>query len=206
MTFNSYRIMRHMTRLLHVSGDTSLAKRTLRLYVQLVDKAWQATGAGVGEVDADKDRDWVETLMFGVRMFCKLASAYPGGDGIEDVREAENLIHKARLRLNQDDKDLVASVDLSEGIVQHMLAIKGMFFFLFRLFSGWSHLKTYRTRPPHSTKPSGVCPHSFRSIRRGSSYAFSVLPPRIIVHPTRSYAGHRCSPRQCRACRRRRFD
>ncbi|EEB98972.1 hypothetical protein MPER_01424, partial [Moniliophthora perniciosa FA553] len=62
LTFNSYRILRHMTRLLYVSGDTSLARRTLRLYVQVVGKAFQASGAGAS-ADADTDEKWAETLL-----------------------------------------------------------------------------------------------------------------------------------------------
>jgi hypothetical protein len=71
MTFNSFRIMRHLMRLLHVSGDTPLAKRTLKLYVQIVSKAWQADGVGgagslaEGNDNTDLNWHWVETLVAG---------------------------------------------------------------------------------------------------------------------------------------------
>ncbi|KAF9025079.1 hypothetical protein BDZ89DRAFT_1068592 [Hymenopellis radicata] len=123
MTFNSYRILRHMTRLLHVSGDINLAKRTLRLYVQVVSKAWQAGDAGVG-VDADTDQKWVETLVYGIRLLCRNASSLSGLDGIEDVREAESLIEKAHSRLDKENKVLSASLLLAEGICQSVYALK----------------------------------------------------------------------------------
>lgn len=117
-----------MTRLLYVSGDIHLAKRTLRLYVQIIGKAWQASGAGVG-ADADTDTNWVTMLVFGIRMLCKGAESLPGRDGIQDVREAGTLVGKARERLNQDDKELNAAVDLAEGVYKVSIALKGTFIF-----------------------------------------------------------------------------
>lgn len=107
-----------MTRLFYVSGDTQLARRTLRLYVQVVGKAWEAGGAGVG-VDADTDRHWVETLIQGARMLCRLT----GPSAVEDAREAGMLIEKAKTRLNMDDKELVATVYLAEGIWSSIMAL-----------------------------------------------------------------------------------
>ncbi|KAJ6524440.1 hypothetical protein DFH09DRAFT_1372181 [Mycena vulgaris] len=121
MTFNSFRILRHMTRLLHVSGDTPLAKRTLKLYVQIVGKAWQASGARFSE-DTDTNRHWVETLVAGSRMLCK--SAALDADGIEDVREAERLLAMARTRLDLDDLTLGAAVNLAEGVWNSVMALK----------------------------------------------------------------------------------
>jgi hypothetical protein len=123
-TFNSFRVLRHMTRLLYVSGDSQLAKRTLRLYVQIVGKAHQASGAGVG-ADADSDRNWVEMLVFGIRMLCKISEGLPGREGIEDVFEAQKLVEKARCRLSDDDKEMNAAVDLAEGVMKVSLALKG---------------------------------------------------------------------------------
>ncbi|KAK7039453.1 hypothetical protein R3P38DRAFT_2899579 [Favolaschia claudopus] len=121
MTFNSFRIMRHMTRLLHVSGDTALAKRTLKLYVQIVSKAWQASDCTISD-DTDSNRDWVETLVAGSRMLCKSASI--SQDGIEDAREAGRLIDLARTRLDTNHFDLVAAVDLAEGVWNSVMALK----------------------------------------------------------------------------------
>lgn len=100
-----------MTRLFYVSGDVQLARRTLRLYVQVVGKAWEAGGAGVG-VDSDSNRNWVETLTQGARMLCRLA----GSNGVNDAREAGVLVEKAKIRLDLEDKELVAKVSLAEGI------------------------------------------------------------------------------------------
>ncbi|KAF8229254.1 hypothetical protein L208DRAFT_1439479 [Tricholoma matsutake] len=128
LTFNSYRVLRHMTRLLHASGDTALAKRTLRLYIQVVGKAWQANSEMEGEM-TDTNQSWVETLVAGARMLCRSASSNPGLEGIEDVREAGTCLEKARKRLNADASDdegrrLRASVDLAEGIWVSVLALK----------------------------------------------------------------------------------
>jgi hypothetical protein len=108
-----------MTRLLYVSGDTELAKRTLRLYVQVVSKARVAGG------EADSDRHWVETLVQGARMFCRAAVASTGLGGIKDAREAHDLIAKAQERLDRQDKEQSASVDLAEGICNLTLGLKG---------------------------------------------------------------------------------
>ncbi|KAF9478780.1 TPR-like protein [Pholiota conissans] len=76
LTFNSSLILRHLTKLLHLSATSALspapynrvlAKRTLKLYIQVVGKAWEASNEGVGE-DMDTDSRWVETLVFGARM------------------------------------------------------------------------------------------------------------------------------------------
>ena len=118
-----------MTRLLYVSGDASLARRTLRLYVQVVGKAFQAGSAGAN-ADADTDRNWVETLVFGVRMFCKIASTTLSSsvhtrEVLQDLREAESLIAKAKGRLDRDNKALAGSVELAEGIWNTVMALKG---------------------------------------------------------------------------------
>ncbi|KAG1743800.1 hypothetical protein EDB19DRAFT_1697006 [Suillus lakei] len=117
LTFNSYRIYRHMTRLLSISGDAELAKRTLRLYVQVVSKAREA---GVDN-DFDTDRHWVETLINGARMLCRLAISRQ--DGIDDAKEAEDMIEKAKTRLDDDDKEMVARVALAEGVWYTTLAM-----------------------------------------------------------------------------------
>lgn len=113
-----------MTRLLHLGGDTPLAKRTLRLYVQIVGKAYQTSKADVGE-DTDTDDFWVETLIFGATMLCKSVAALPGFEGIDEVREAGVLLEKARTRLDRDNKRLDAIVKLTEGIVNSVLGLKG---------------------------------------------------------------------------------
>ncbi|KAF9467554.1 hypothetical protein BDZ94DRAFT_1155674 [Collybia nuda] len=122
LTFNSYRILRHMTRLLYASGDTPLAKRTLRLYIQVVGKAWQASGETLTD-DTDENDSWVETLISGSRMLCKSASVTPGLEGIKDAREAGVCIEKARTRLDKNNTHLVARVNLAEGIWHSAMAL-----------------------------------------------------------------------------------
>ncbi|KAF9221151.1 TPR-like protein [Gyrodon lividus] len=119
LTFNSYRIFRHVTRLLYISGDAKLAKRTLRLYVQVVSKTREAGVDG----DHDTDHHWVGTLVEGARMLCRLALSRPGSDGVDEVKEAGELIEKAKTRLNLADKELVARVALAEGVWNTVTAL-----------------------------------------------------------------------------------
>src|ERR1700759_5640599 len=85
LTFNSPRVFRHLTRLLFLSGDAALGKRTLKLYAQVVGKAWQTNNFRLGE-ETDTNENWVELLVFGVRMLCKKASATPGVEGVKEAR------------------------------------------------------------------------------------------------------------------------
>jgi tetratricopeptide (TPR) repeat protein len=110
-----------MSRLLYVSGDTELAKRTLRLYIEVVSKT---RAAGV-DGDSDTDRCWVETLVEGARMFCRLALSRHGSGGVEEAKEAGEFLEKAKTRLDPVDKELVARVALAEGIWNTVTAIIG---------------------------------------------------------------------------------
>ncbi|EMD35752.1 hypothetical protein CERSUDRAFT_115699 [Gelatoporia subvermispora B] len=135
LTFNSFRVFRHMSRLFYVSGDPELAKRVLRLYVQVVSKSREARMAsgnseqhnaesllGVG-TDTDTDRDWVQTLVQGARMLCRLALTEGDyGQALEEAKEAGVMLEKAKLRLDAGDKELGASVQLAEGIWQSVMA------------------------------------------------------------------------------------
>lgn len=167
-----------MTRLLHASGDTPLAKRTLRLYVQVAGKAWQTNNEMEGE-NTDTDQRWVETLVAGARMLCRSASS--GVEGIEDVREAGTYIEKARTRLDpgaNDDKGrrLRASVDLAEGIWSSVLALKGLSSNLV-FISPVSSFPPYRTGAAHQTFSSRGCTCSLFTIDCRISYTLSILPP-----------------------------
>ncbi|KIL58581.1 hypothetical protein M378DRAFT_86295 [Amanita muscaria Koide BX008] len=121
LTFNSPRVFRHLTRLLFLSGDAALGKRTLRLYAQIVGKAWQTNNAQVSE-ETDTSENWVELLVFGVRMLCKKAAVTQGLEGMKEAREAGQLIEKARARLDASSKKLVAYVDMAEGIWHTVMA------------------------------------------------------------------------------------
>ncbi|KAG6840608.1 hypothetical protein C0991_005556 [Blastosporella zonata] len=145
LTFNSHRILRHMTRVLHIAGDTTLARRTLLLYVQVVGKAYEASRANVStpsssknssrgdlsageDEDSDSDKVWVETLVYGSRMLCRWAAAQTGLEGLKEVKEAGECIEKARTRLHVDGPDgirLATSVDLAEGVWNSIMTLKG---------------------------------------------------------------------------------
>ncbi|KAH7914927.1 hypothetical protein BJ138DRAFT_1133034 [Hygrophoropsis aurantiaca] len=118
LTFNCYRIFRHMARLLYVSGDHDLAKRTLRLYVQIISKAKE-----VGMDDVDTDRHWVETLVYGSWMLCRLALTRTSSDSVEEVSEAGELLENAKTRLDPGDKELLGRVALAEGVWNIALAL-----------------------------------------------------------------------------------
>jgi len=142
LTFNSSLILRHLTRLLFLASVPYLAKKTLHLYIQVVGKAWEASKEGVGE-DKDEDSKWVETLVFGARMLCASVGTPTGivsntsgstgssqyvptdDDGIDEILEAASILEKARTRLDEKDKRLVAQVLLAEGIVWGLVGIKG---------------------------------------------------------------------------------
>lgn len=113
LTFNSHRIYRHLTRTLYASGDTGLARRTLKLYVQVVSKARET---GISE---EQDRVWVETLVQGARMLCRMSG------GIEEAQEAGELIRRAGERLDEQDQVAAASLKRAEGIWHVCMALRG---------------------------------------------------------------------------------
>ncbi|PFH52497.1 hypothetical protein AMATHDRAFT_139942 [Amanita thiersii Skay4041] len=123
LTFNSPSVLRHMTRILYLSGDSSLGRRTLKLYVQVVGKSWETYNHQEGG-DADTNDNWVELLVFGIRMLCRNSLSGFGRDEMNDAREAGQLVKKARSRLNNDNKRLVAYVDMAEGIWNTVTAFK----------------------------------------------------------------------------------
>lgn len=125
-----------MARLLYVSGDPELAKRILRLYVQVVSKAREAGltepeepqegPLGVGG-DYDTDRNWVLTLVHGARILCRTALQDADyGKALDEAREAGLMLEKAKTRLNTNDKELAAAVELAEGIWSSVMAHTGM--------------------------------------------------------------------------------
>ncbi|KAI0350274.1 hypothetical protein OH77DRAFT_1431143 [Trametes cingulata] len=135
LTFNSFKIFRHMSRLFYVTGDPELAKRTLRLYIQIVSKAYEAkmaeadsgtadtSGAFGAGKDIDTDCNWVQTLVHGSRMLSRLAlSESDLGKAAEAAREAGEMLQKAKTRLDASDKALVAAVQLAEAIWQVAMA------------------------------------------------------------------------------------
>lgn len=148
LTFNCPRIFRHMTRLCQIAGDTNLARRFLRLYVQIVQKQFQTSEADVQIEGMETDEQWIQTLEQGARMLCRLAVAdkgevveepeaagrLPGDHAVNDAREAAQLVEKARSRLGQrglegsvEEREkwqyLRARVDLAEGVAYSVLAL-----------------------------------------------------------------------------------
>jgi hypothetical protein len=124
LTFNSPRVFRHMTRVAEAAGDAPLAARTLRLYTQVVSKARAAR-----ETDADdSDAHWVKTLVAGSRMLCRAAlcaDAAEGKRGIDEAREAGTMLVRARERLHAADHEMLAQVELAEGVWETVMALKG---------------------------------------------------------------------------------
>ncbi|TDL20474.1 hypothetical protein BD410DRAFT_790991 [Rickenella mellea] len=119
LTFNSQRVFRHMSRLFYSAGEHDLAKRTLRLYVQVTNKAREAGGSSDCDDNfVESDRLWVQTLFQGARMLCRI----PGDNA--DAREAAKLVEEARARLDESDAQLVACLDLADGICKSTLALR----------------------------------------------------------------------------------
>lgn len=124
-----------MTRLLYLSGDAKLAKRTLNLYIQVVGKSYEtnrselSSCSGDGEnADIDTDSNWVDTLIFGATMLFKSSSSSPSSSSLsemDDLNEAHEIIEKAKTRLNKQDKRLVAKIYLAEGVYWMTLGVKG---------------------------------------------------------------------------------
>lgn len=127
-----------MSRLFYVAGDLDLAKRTLRLYVQVVSKAREARLAedqdtdpetegafGAGK-DVDTDFYWVQTLVQGSRMLSRLALVdEDAGKAVAEAKEAGEMLQKAKSRLDASDKTLLASVQLAEAIWRVTTAYTG---------------------------------------------------------------------------------
>ena len=74
----------------------------------------------------DSDHQWVHTLVQGSRMFCRIALQETDyGKAVELAKEAGTILQKAKVRVDTDDKELVASVQLAEGIWQSVMAYTG---------------------------------------------------------------------------------
>lgn len=114
-----------MFRLLHVSGDHDLAKRVLRLYVQIVRKARETGTVDTEGHDThdssatDTDALWVYTLVQGARMLCRVPK------DIKEVQEAGKLVELARAKYAHLDDEMMARVELADGIYQSVLALYG---------------------------------------------------------------------------------
>ena len=125
-----------MSRLFSASGDRDLALRTLRLYIQVVSKARQTATSGndseTSSIDAgsefDTDKQWVQTLVQGSRLLSRAAlEENDYGKRVELAKEAGETARKARTRLDSEDKELVASVHVAEGIWYSVTAYVGTF-------------------------------------------------------------------------------
>ncbi|KIY66738.1 hypothetical protein CYLTODRAFT_423141 [Cylindrobasidium torrendii FP15055 ss-10] len=114
LTFNSYLVLRYLVRALHDQQDYQLARRTLELYVAVVDKAWEVSQKeGVDEMhpDADTDEKYVETLAFGVRMLCRMGTK-------KDAQLAEKLVGQILRRAPKP----TSSIKLAQAISEVTLA------------------------------------------------------------------------------------
>lgn len=112
----------------------------------MVGKAWETANAeavqkqedtSTSSVESahgtDTDRNWVQTLVQGARMLCRVACSKSGtalgttGNGLDEAKEAGTLIEKAKTRLDKNDTELLASIYMAEGIWQSVMAYKGGF-------------------------------------------------------------------------------
>ena len=105
-------------RVSEASGDTVLATRTLRLYIQTVGKAKSAR------------KTTEPDIVWGAPMLCCLAlvaDSTSGYRGIDEAREADEILERAKERLDSSDKTLKARVELTEDIWNKVMAVKGTF-------------------------------------------------------------------------------
>lgn len=135
-----------MTYVFDAAGETRLSRRTLRLYTQVVGKAYEAkrasatggastnsnenavngtedSGSDVGEedelieeMDIETDELWVEIISYGARMLCRYAAALPGTEGIQDVRDAGTFLEKAHTRIPKKGVNTVKWKRLRAGL------------------------------------------------------------------------------------------
>jgi hypothetical protein len=185
-------------RISEASGDTALATRALRLYVHTVGKAKLARKF------TESDATWVFTLAWGARMLCRVALAADstlGQRGIDEAREAGEILEKAKERLDPSDKTLKAYVELAEGIWNTVMAIKGIFANSISLFD-IAHLGR-RARSPESNITAHKCALSPGGLDTASTICFCSLSlcPRILqARPcARPWTSYRKCTHGCRA-------
>ena len=154
MTFHSHRIFRHLTRVLHSAGENDLALRCFRLYIQLVTKTRQthleeieatvrrrrtledtdADGTNfteerpdpIGETSqgSDHDRHFVEFLVFGCRLVCRLPGTPEDAKWAVEQLEMANVITLENSKLSRD-KRLRARLACAAGVADAILAHRG---------------------------------------------------------------------------------
>jgi hypothetical protein len=111
-------------------------------------------------------------------MLLKIASSQPGLEGIDDVKEAGDVLEKARTRLKLEDKPLLAKVLLSEGIYWSLLAVKGIRSFRVHITHTYHTSRSGTTEKEHST---GEGAHCSSRIPACTTNAVGILPPRTFI-------------------------
>lgn len=153
-----------MARLLAVSGDPELATRMLRMYIQVVSKAREAGESASNPnvqvesgIEMETDRQWVQTLVRGSRMLCRCAlQEGEYGKAVELAKEAGRVLQKAKEKADEEDKELIGSIQLAEGIWHSVMAYTGALHVLptshHFLTSRLPSEQTPRTRTTHLTE------------------------------------------------------
>lgn len=70
-------------------------------------------------VSQERDRIWVETLVQGARMLCRMAG------GMEEAQEAGELLRLASKGLDEQDKVSAAALKRAKGIWHTCMALRG---------------------------------------------------------------------------------
>ncbi|KZV98926.1 TPR-like protein [Exidia glandulosa HHB12029] len=139
LTFNSPRLMRHLSRLLAASGDIQLSKRTLMLYIRLMQHAREASdksaprspvvdglpnGASVypppPDDGSDPDPLFLHTIVHGIRMLCRAGDAPAAA---ELVPIARGVLERCRLPQYELD-EAKAALDLAQAIWNLITGVK----------------------------------------------------------------------------------
>lgn len=162
--------------------------------MQVVSKAREAT-VGDNDIDitliCDTDRNWVITLIYGARMLCRLALQEADyGTGLEEAKEAGVMIEKAKTRLDYDDKELVAGVQLAEAIWCGVTAHTGMTFSDSVIFVALTSVGEFRTGSPYSRQAPAKCFDPSADGRRDIPFTVYLPPSGSCFVSTRRVARH----------------
>ncbi|KAF9509208.1 hypothetical protein BS47DRAFT_1397092 [Hydnum rufescens UP504] len=159
LTFYSQRIMRHLTRLLLASSDFPQAKRTFKLYVQLVSKGRQTSAGEVSlqlqrraqedlladhpsviaseemcengsKADSRGDRDSDQTFVGAMLFGVRMLCRYGDGDDVREARKVWDVIEDVMREGQGWQKRTLTDVNITHGILCMRLADFGALTYL----------------------------------------------------------------------------
>jgi len=144
-TFNSTRVLRHLSRLLAASGDIPLSKRVLTLYIKLMQHARKAsdmsrhddtngttngdTMPALTEDGSDSDAVWLHSVVQGIRMLCRTGNAEDAAPFIPLLDEVLRRCHLPEAQMQEARN----AANLATAVWNFVMAVNC------ELFCSWSH-------------------------------------------------------------------